>query len=134
MILVSGCLLGISCRYDGKSKPNQDIIGMGSAQRLLPVCPEQLGGLPTPRPAAYVAGGDGFDVLAGGAKVLTVKGEKDVTESFVRGAMECVRLARLFECTRAILKSKSPSCGVNGQVGVLAAALILADLEVEEVD
>ncbi len=132
MILVSGCLLGICCRYDGLSKPDADVMALVHRRNILPVCPEQLGGLPTPRKAAYIAGGDGFEVLSGTARVLTVENKKDVTDAFIRGARECERLARLFRIKKAILKSRSPSCGLTMQTGVTAAALILAGLEVLE--
>ena len=132
MILVSGCLLGICCRYDGSSRPNPDVMALVHRRNILPVCPEQLGGLPTPRKAAYIARGDGFDVLSGTARVLTVKAQKDVTDAFMRGARECERLARLFGIKKAILKSRSPSCGLTVQTGVTAAVLILAGIEVLE--
>jgi uncharacterized protein YbbK (DUF523 family) len=80
--------------------------------RLVPVCPEQLGGLPTPRPPAAIEGGDGGDVLDGRATVVTKDGA-DVTAEFVRGAHEVLRVARLAGCRMAVLKSGSPSCGVQ---------------------
>ncbi|NPA93803.1 MAG: DUF523 domain-containing protein [Thermodesulfobacteria bacterium] len=132
MILVSGCLLGISCRYDARSKPNQEVISLAKGSRVVPVCPEQLGGLSTPRPPAHLVGGDGFDVLEGSARVVRLEDGGDVTEWFVQGARECVKLARLFGCSQAILKSKSPSCGLQPIVGVTAAALILEDIQVME--
>jgi len=132
LILVSGCLLGICCRYDGLSRPDDKIIEMASFRRLLPVCPEQLGGLPTPRSAAYLCGGDGFKVLEGSARVLTVDEGRDVTEQFLKGARECQRLATIFGAREAILKDKSPSCGLTDKVGVTAAALILSGVKVTE--
>lgn len=99
-ILVSACLVGINCRYDCKSKSNSKIIDLLDRGIAVPVCPEQLGGLPTPRePAERV-----------GDKVLTGKG-KDVTENFIRGAEEALKLAKLVGAKKAILKSKSPMCG-----------------------
>jgi len=132
LIVVSGCLLGVCCRYDGLSKPENEIIKLARLRHLLPVCPEQLGGLPTPRPPAFISGGDGFDVLEGKARVLTVEEAKDVTSYFLRGAMECKRIVEIFGVKRAILKSRSPSCGVILQTGVAAAALILSGVQVSE--
>ena len=99
-ILVSACLLGVPCRYDGKSVPCEGLIRLAERAQLTPVCPEQLGGLPTPRVPAERRGD----------AVVTRDGQ-DVTAQYRRGAEEALRLARLMGCTRAILKSKSPSCG-----------------------
>ncbi len=113
-VLVSACLLGTRCRYDGNAKPREHIIEKLRGTAFLPVCPEQLGGLPTPRPQQHLVGGDGHAVLAGKARVVNTLGE-DVTEPFVAGARETVRLARLFRADVAYLKTRSPSCGC-GQV------------------
>ncbi len=99
-LLVSACLLGCSCRYDGRSKPNAGVLALMDKHTLIPVCPEQLGGLPTPRPPA--------ERKAGG--VFTQSGV-DVTEPYARGGEEAVRLARLYGCEGAILKARSPACG-----------------------
>lgn len=99
-ILVSACLVGINCRYDCQSKSNAKIIDLLDRGLAVPVCPEQLGGLPTPRePAERV-----------GSKALTKTG-KDVTDNFQRGAEEALKLAQLLGVKKAILKSKSPMCG-----------------------
>lgn len=103
-ILVSACLLGCSCRYDGKSKPCEQVIQLAKQHTLIPVCPEQLGGLSTPRPPAEIQG----------EKVMSIQG-KDVTLEYRKGAEEALRLFRLLSCDLAILKSRSPSCGL-GQV------------------
>lgn len=115
-LLCSMCLLGVRCRYDGEGKPHEvatpilrDLVRRGLA---IPVCPEQLGGLPTPRPAAQISGGDGSDVIGGRARVITVHGD-DVTSAFVRGAHEALRLAKMAGCREAVLKSNSPSCGAG---------------------
>jgi len=88
----------------------------------IPVCPEQLGGLPTPRTAAYIIGGDGYDVLAGRAAVLTREGE-DVTSRFLLGARQVLAIAMAQPVTAVLLKSRSPSCGLTPGFGVTAALL-----------
>ena len=99
-ILVSACLLGCPCRYDGKSKPHGAVLSLMERHTLIPVCPEQMGGLATPRPPA--------ECKCGG--VFTESGV-DVSAQYRRGAEEALRLARLYGCTCAILKERSPSCG-----------------------
>jgi uncharacterized protein YbbK (DUF523 family) len=110
-VLVSACLLGIPCRYDGKSKPCREILASGKIVPV-PVCPEQLGGFPTPRPRAWLTGGDGGDVLKGGARVVNEHGE-DVTAAFVAGAVNTLDIARALGVRHAVLKEGSPSCGVH---------------------
>lgn len=111
-VIVSACLAGLPCRYDGSSCPHPAVLAVVRAGRALPVCPEQVGGLPTPRPPAEIAGGDGGDVLDGRARVVDANGE-DVTEPFLRGAQATLALARAVGARRAILKARSPSCGVG---------------------
>lgn len=108
--LVSACLLGVNCRYDGGNSLNEDALKQNETDELIPVCPEEAGGLPTPRPPVEIVGGDGNDVLDGKAKVLTANGE-DKTEEFLKGAKHTLTLAQSQGATSAILKSKSPSCG-----------------------
>jgi uncharacterized protein YbbK (DUF523 family) len=100
MKLCSACLLGIKCRYDGKSARNRKVIMLLKAETLIPVCPEQLGGLPTPREPAEIRG----------ERVFTRSG-KDVTENFERGAKEVLKIAKLYGIKEAIMKQGSPSCG-----------------------
>lgn len=100
MKLCSACLLGIRCRYDGKSKPDKRIIGLSRKEALIPVCPEQLGGLSTPRENREIKG----------KRVITASG-KDETENMKRGAEETLKIAKLFNIKQAIFKQKSPSCG-----------------------
>jgi len=111
-ILVSACLLGVRCRYDGADNLTPEVVGQAAVRCLIPVCPEVLGGLPTPRPRAEVVGGDGVDVLAGRARVVTCEG-RDVTDAFLRGAREVLRVARVLGAREAWLKGRSPSCGVS---------------------
>lgn len=110
MILVSACLLGINCRYDGSAKSNKALMELAADGKVIPICPEQLGGCPTPRNRCEIAGGTGKDVLAGRCSVKSEAGT-DMTESFINGARETLKLAKACKVERAILKSRSPSCG-----------------------
>ncbi|MFQ6010229.1 MAG: DUF523 domain-containing protein [Candidatus Aenigmatarchaeota archaeon] len=110
MKICSACLLGLKCRYDGKSKPNERVIELSKEEVLIPVCPEQLGGLPTPRIPSEIQGYSGEDVLDGKCKVMNNKGE-DVTEQFIRGAYEVMEVAKKYDVKEFISKQKSPSCG-----------------------
>lgn len=110
MILVSACLAGFNTKYDGKNNSHEIFEDMVRNKKAVPFCPEQAGGLPTPRIPAEIVGGDGFKVIEGKAKVLTKDG-RDVTEYFIRGAEEALKLAKLIKAEAAILKSRSPSCG-----------------------
>lgn len=103
-ILISACLLGIGCRYDGTGSPVRHLDQLKKACHLIPVCPEILGGLPTPRTPSEIRG----------ERVLTKTGG-DVTAQFQRGAAEALKLADLFGCRYALLKERSPSCG-HGQI------------------
>ena len=100
MKLCSGCLLGIRCRYDGESRPHKRVSALAEKEVLIPVCPEQLGGLPTPREVCEKKG----------KKALTESGA-DVTENLKRGAEEVLKLAKIFRVKEVILKQRSPSCG-----------------------
>lgn len=99
-LLVSACLLGVACRYDGKSKPVKEVIALGEEYGIIPVCPEILGGLPTPRIPCEIRDG----------RVINRNGE-DKTAEYIKGAQEVLRLARILDCDTAVLKKKSPSCG-----------------------
>lgn len=99
-ILVSACLLGVSCRYDQQSKPNVRIIALKDRYNLIPVCPEIMGGLTTPRMPSEIVDN----------KVIMEDGT-DVTKQYIKGAEESLKLAKIFGCSKAILKEKSPSCG-----------------------
>jgi len=90
----------------------EELLRLAAAGELIPICPEQLGGLPTPRSPAEIVGGDGHAVLEGRARVLTQKGQ-DVTENYLRGAREVLRLASTVQAELVILKERSPSCGVH---------------------
>jgi len=100
MHLVSACLAGIPCRYDGQAKPCQKVIDLVKEGKAIPVCPEQLAGMSTPRlPAEQL-----------GARIIAKDGT-DVTSQYQRGAREALRIALIAKCDKAILKSNSPSCG-----------------------
>lgn len=103
-LLVSACLLGCACRYDGSTKPHAAVCALATAHTLIPVCPEILGGLPTPRPPCEITDG----------RVLTADGT-DRTDAYRRGAEEVLHLAVLCGCRAAVLKARSPACG-NGRV------------------
>lgn len=116
-ILVSACLLGVNCRYSGKGELCQELQKLMKEHRLIPVCPEQLGGLATPRtPAERVKD-----------RVVTQMGE-DVTAQYEKGARETAGLAELFGCRCAVLKERSPSCG-NGRIydGTFSRQLVSGD-------
>lgn len=112
MVIISACLLGIKCRYDGESRSDEAVLSMIPHEICIPVCPEQLGGCSTPRQPSEIVGGNGFDVLNGTARVIDSVG-CDVTASFLRGAREAIKIAGLFTITVAIMKENSPSCGVS---------------------
>lgn len=112
-VLVSACLLGLAARYDGLSKTNARVLDYLRARNLLPipVCPEQLGGLATPRPPARFHSGDGEGLWLEQGELVNQEGES-MNAAFMRGAVETLRIARLTGCGAAILKERSPSCGV----------------------
>ena len=99
-ILISACLLGVCCRYDGESKPIMQTVALMERYHLVPVCPEQLGGLPTPREPSERQG-----------CAVVMKSGTDVTAQYRRGAEQTLHLARLYGCKAAVLKERSPSCG-----------------------
>ena len=139
-ILVSACLAGRACAYDGSARPDDAIMELVRTGRAVLVCPEEEGGLGTPRPAAEITGGDGSDVLDGSAAVRTRDGA-DVTREYLAGARIAVERAAEHGCVAAVLKARSPACGCDAVYdgsfsrslrdgsGVTAAALRRAGLE-----
>ena len=115
-ILISACLLGVSCRYDGESR-SYDLGDLKEKYNLIPFCPEIYGGLPTPRVPSEIVG----------EKVLNREGV-DVTAQYEKGAREAVYLAKIFNVKYAVLKAKSPSCG-KGEIydGTFTKNLIQGD-------
>lgn len=112
MILVSSCLLGIRAKYNGSDNSVPELIDLCNSGLVVPACPEQLGGSPTPRPPAEIKGGTGADVLDGRARVYTSLGD-DITGLFVEGAREVLKMCGMFRVSAAILKERSPSCGCS---------------------
>lgn len=140
MYLVSSCLAGIRCRYDGESTENPQVMELVRSGRAVLVCPERLGGLLTPRPCCEIR------ITKGNEKRVVNKEGEDVTDAFVSGARKALRLARVFGIKKAILKSRSPSCGkgriydgtFEGRIvegnGVLAQLLLEHGIQVETED
>lgn len=110
MMLVSACLAGVNCKYNGGNNLSGEIKKLVDDGRAVAVCPELLGGCPVPRPCAEISGGTGAGVLDGICRVVRDNGE-DVTASFVEGAQKTLETAVSVGATKAILKAKSPSCG-----------------------
>jgi uncharacterized protein YbbK (DUF523 family) len=126
--LVSACLLGIRCAWSGDDKyKNERVIELSRVETLIPVCPEQLGELPTPRAPQEIQGGTGQDILNGKCKIMNKNGE-DVTREFITGAKETLKIAKQLNIREFIGKSKSPSCGC-GQIydGTFSGRLINGD-------
>jgi len=111
-VIVSACLVGLPTRYDGSDALSKEAEAVLKGRAFVPVCPEQLGGLPTPRPRAAIDSGSGADVLCKNARVVDETGA-DVTERFVKGAEAVLRIARMCGAEEALLKNKSPSCGAG---------------------
>ncbi|MBX4265948.1 DUF523 domain-containing protein [Clostridium estertheticum] len=112
MIIVSSCLCGINCRYDGSNNLDTRVLKLLNEGKALPVCPEQLGGLATPREPCEILNGNGLDVIDGKATIIGAK-NNDLTSSFLKGAYETLKIAEGIGATTAILKARSPSCGVS---------------------
>lgn len=110
MLGISSCLGGIACRYDGNSNTVAELKKMMAQEQAAGICPEVLGGLPTPREPAEIIGGDGFDVWLGTAKVVSRKGE-DVTENFKKGAVLAYEKLAELDIDCLVMKANSPSCG-----------------------
>ena len=131
LCLVSACLAGLPTRYDCQIKTSNSCLELLKDKIWIPVCPEQLGGLPTPRPAANIINGSGHEVLSGDAQVIDNTGQ-DVTKHFVQGAHAVLAIAKAQNINLCYLKSRSPSCGVHEVCGVLAALLSRNNIELVE--
>lgn len=110
MLGISACLGGIACRYDGGSNEITALKKLVETGQAVMICPEVLGGLPTPRHPAEIRGGDGFDVWLDQAKVMDNAGN-DVTEAFKQGAIKAFEEMQKQGITGLVLKERSPSCG-----------------------
>jgi len=113
MIIVSACLCGINCKYNGGNNLDARIHKLLKEGKAIPVCPEQLGGLETPREPCEIVNGNGLDVLSGTARILEAQYNDDVTPKFLKGAYETLKIAEAVGASIAILKARSPSCGVS---------------------
>jgi len=138
-VLVSACLVGERCRYDGAACSSEPVLRALAGKEVVPICPEAGAGLGTPRPPVELRGGDGHAVLGGRAQAKVKDTGTDRTASFLAGAALATRAAAAHGATVALLKERSPSCGVDrvwvdGQLGpgsgVTAAALQTAGLTV----
>jgi len=143
-VLVSACLLGRRCRHDGRDKHDPALERMlaASGRRVVPFCPEEHGGLGTPRPAAWITGGDAAAVMRGEARVVD-EHDADVTAAFLAGARGAADRCAELGITRAYLMERSPSCGVrrthvDGALttgsGVTCAVLAAAGVRCEGVE
>ncbi|WP_050606700.1 DUF523 domain-containing protein [Clostridium niameyense] len=112
MILISACLCGVNCKYNGKNNLNEKVLKLFKEGRAVLVCPEQLGGQETPRAAHEIINSTGAEVLDGNAKILGPEGD-DATEQFIRGAYEALKIAKECDAKIAVLKARSPSCGLS---------------------
>jgi uncharacterized protein YbbK (DUF523 family) len=130
-ILVSACLLGEACRWDGTDRRDERVLRSIAGRAAVPICPEAAAGLGIPRPACVIAGGDGAAVLAGRARVLSDSGD-DLTPAFLRGAEVAAEAAARFGARQALLKEGSPSCGRGGVTAARLAALGLAVLHEDD--
>ncbi|WP_141433198.1 DUF523 domain-containing protein [Bacillus sp. 03113] len=110
MILVSSCLAGVECRYNGTHKLVEKIQELVKQEKAMMVCPELLGGFSTPREPAEIVGGTGKDVLTGKARIFSKSGT-DVTDLYLKGAYKTLELAKQLGATCVVLKEFSPSCG-----------------------
>lgn len=110
MLIVSACLAGINCKYDGGNNRHEFIVDLVARGLAIPVCPEQLGGDPTPRDPVELNGSSGEDILLGKGFPKSAAGINK-SESFLKGAEEVLKIARLVNADCAILKERSPSCG-----------------------
>lgn len=105
MIIISSCLCGINCKYNGENNFNKKLLEMVNNGEATPVCPEQLGGLKTPRVPAEITKDEN-----GNIKVITKDG-KDVTEEYNLGAKRALEIAKILGAKKAIMQRRSPSCG-----------------------
>jgi uncharacterized protein YbbK (DUF523 family) len=140
MYLVSACLVGLNTRYNGVSCPKRYFRILITTGRAIPICPEQLGGLSTPREPIELQGGDGEALLKGRAKAIGKSSGRDYTQDLLKGAREVLKIAKMAKSREAFLKDGSPSCGcfyidkkTKGR-GVTTALLLQAGIKVHSED
>lgn len=140
--IISACLAGEFCRWDGKTKLNPEMVQLLRQGKAIALCPEVLGGLGVPRPGAEIRGGDGKDVLSGKAKVMNDENE-EVTEAFLLGARRFLEQAKKLGIGKALMKENSPSCGVKriyqneklvSGCGITTALLLKNGFQVEGIE
>lgn len=112
MIMLSSCLAGINCKYNGKNNRHPAFVSMAESEEVVLVCPEELAGLPIPRSPSEICNGTGEDVLAGQAKVIN-REERDITKQFIEGAKIALEICQNNGVDLAILRRNSPSCGCD---------------------
>lgn len=136
-IFVSACLVGFRCRYDGCLKTSRDVLNLLEGQEWIPVCPEQYAGLPTPRVPMAFTGGTGQAALTGEARVVQQNG-REVTQLLLNASRRLVLLGMGWDVKCAILKERSPSCGVTttyvGDECVKGMGVFTAMLKVEGIE
>jgi len=139
MVLVSACLVGLCTRYDATSARDEAAIRILADGKAIPICPEQLAGLPTPRPRITLVNGDGADLVLGRGQIITEDG-RDITKNLIEACRQIVELAKVSGATTALLKEASPSCGVTETSidwarrpgpGILTAMLAEAGIEIK---
>jgi uncharacterized protein YbbK (DUF523 family) len=139
-VLVSSCLLGLETRYDATDNYSQEVADYIEKSDLIPIpiCPEQLAGLSTPRSKCWFASGDGAAALKGTGRLINEEG-LEMTNCFIKGAEKALEIARMTGCTKAILQQRSPSCGtqkvyINQQltegIGITAALFRAEGIEI----
>lgn len=137
-VLVSACLLGIGCRYDGGNSHRKDLIEILIGRVPVPFCPELFGGLGVPRETFEITSGDGEDVLNNKSIIISPSG-RDATQNFINGSLAGLKICIIAGIRRAILREKSPSCGVRTVInggnlkkgsGVFAALLRRNNIEI----
>jgi len=120
-VLISACFLGVPCRWHGRRAKRRDALleRLKKKYVLVPVCPEQLGGMPTPRSGEYLRGGTGADVLDGRLRIIDTRTGQDLTEFHVKGSRYTAEIAEIVGARRAYLKGGSPCCDREGVTGEL---------------
>ena len=131
--MASACLAGVKCRYDGTLKSDSAILGLFSKGMITPFCPELFGEMGIPRKRVQIVNGDGNDVINNSARVIDEDG-LDKTVQMITGAEKTASLCETISPEIIFMKSKSPSCGVKGVIGVTSALLLRKGFKLQEVE